>query len=109
MGFNPHIEDVYRLLDVFVLTSRKEALGSSLLDAFIYEVPAVATEAGGIPDLVTEDRGWLCPIGDAQAIADACEWVLRNPRLAQEKVQTAYRWVREEQGRQCVGYGKRAV
>lgn len=98
MGFNPHIEDVYRLLEVFVLTSRKEALGSSLLDAFMYEVPAVATEAGGIPDLVTEDRGWLCPIGDAQAIADACELILRNPQLAREKVHTAYRWVREEHG-----------
>ncbi len=98
MGFNPHIEDAYRLFDVFVLSSRMEALGSSLLDAFLYEVPAVATDAGGIPDIVSAERGWLCPVGDAQAIADACEAVLTDPERTQEKVQAAYRWVREEHG-----------
>lgn len=98
MGFNPHIEDVYRLFDGFVLSSRKEALGTSLLDAFMYEVPAVATAAGGIPSVVTEQRGWLCPVGDAQAIAAACEDILQRPERAQEKVQAAYRWVREAHG-----------
>src|SRR5690625_1174529 len=98
MGFNAHIEDVYRLFDVFVLSSRMEALGSSILDAFIYQVPTVATNAGGIPSLVTAERGWLCPVGDAQAIADACEEILTHPELAQEKVQTAHRWVRQEHG-----------
>lgn len=98
MGFNPHIEDVYRLLDVFVLSSRMEALGSSLLDAFLYEVPTVATDAGGMPDIVSVERGWLCPVGDAQAIADACEAILTHPEQAQEKVQTALRWVRQEHG-----------
>lgn len=98
MGFNPHIEDVYRVLDVFVLSSQMEALGGSLLEAFMYSVPAVATAAGGLPDVVTPDRGWLCPVGDAQAIAAACEKILTQPDLAQEKVQTAYRWVREEHG-----------
>lgn len=98
MGFNSHVEDIYRLLDVFVLTSREEALGSSLLDAFIYEVPTVATAAGGIPSVVTEDRGWLRPVGDASAIALACEDVLNHPEAAQEKVRAAYRWVREEHG-----------
>src|SRR5690625_2036907 len=98
MGFHAHIEDMYRLFDVFVLASRKEALGSSLLDAFIYKVPAVATNTGGIPNLVTEERGWLCPIGDAKAIAKACAQVLQNPELTQEKVEAAYRWVRETHG-----------
>src|SRR5690625_5135010 len=98
MGFNPHIEEAYRLFDVFVLSSRMEALGSSLLDAFLYELPAVATDAGGIPDIVSPERGWLCPVGDAQAIADACEAVLTDLVRSQDKVQADYRWVRDEHG-----------
>jgi len=98
MGFNAHIEDVYRLFDVFVLSSRFEAWSGSVLDAFLYQVPAVATAAGGMPEIVADNRGWLCPIGDAQAIADACADILQRPEVAQEKVQAAYRWVREEHG-----------
>lgn len=98
MGFNSHIEDVYRVLDVFVLSSRMEALGGSVLEAFMYGVPVVATAAGGVTEVVGTERGWLCPIGDAQAIAKACQEVLSRPDVAQEKAQIAYRWVRETHG-----------
>jgi|SRR5690625_2971359 len=98
MGFNPHIEDIYRLLDTFVLSSRYEAWSGSVLDAYLYQVPAVATAAGGMPEIVSADRGWLCPVGDAEAITAACAEILLQPELAQDKVQAAYRWVREEHG-----------
>src|SRR5690606_6612451 len=49
-GFQNGIDDLYRLMDVFVLSSRHEALGTSVLDAFLYAVPVVATDAGGLKE-----------------------------------------------------------
>src|SRR5690606_7991420 len=40
-GFQDNAEDLYRLMDVFVSSSREEALGTSVLDAFLYSVPVV--------------------------------------------------------------------
>src|SRR5699024_4616780 len=49
-GFQSDIEDVYRMMDGFVISSRSEALGSSVLDAFLYRVPVASTDAGGLKE-----------------------------------------------------------
>jgi glycosyltransferase involved in cell wall biosynthesis len=65
IGFKENIEDYYGLLDLFVFPSRAEGLGSSILDAFKFKVPVVATDAGGIPELVKhEETGLLCEAGN---------------------------------------------
>lgn len=65
--------DTDRLLsamDIFVLPSRTEGLGSTILDAFSLEVPVVATRAGGIPDLVEDGRtGRLADVGHPESLA----------------------------------------
>src|SRR5690554_2906678 len=53
-GFHDNVENLYRLMDLFVLSSRYEALGSSALDAFAYGVPVVATRAGGLAELLAD-------------------------------------------------------
>ncbi|MGH9535139.1 MAG: glycosyltransferase [Terriglobales bacterium] len=58
--------------DIFVLPSRQEGLGSSLLLARALRRAVVATSAGGIPELVSSgDDGLLVPPGDAAALAAA--------------------------------------
>ena len=47
-GFRKGVEDFYSVLDVFVMSSEEEALGSSVLDAFLQRVPVVSTDAGGL-------------------------------------------------------------
>ncbi|GAA5090867.1 glycosyltransferase family 4 protein [Paenalcaligenes hermetiae] len=95
MGFEARITDIYRLFHVFVLTSRYEALGSSVLDAFLYAAPVVATRTGGLAELVTEGRGLACEVGDAQAIAEACDRILEDEPLRREMVLTALKWVQQ--------------
>src|SRR5699024_7981926 len=97
-GVNAQIEEVSRSFGVFVWSSRFEAWSGSALGAFLDQGPTVTRDAGGVPDTRTGARGWPAPGGDAQAIADACEEILTHPELAQEKVQTAHRWVRQEHG-----------
>ncbi len=59
-------------LDLFVFPSLKEGLGVALLEAMACGLPVVATRAGGIVDIVDDDRnGLLVPPGDSTSIANA--------------------------------------
>jgi glycosyltransferase involved in cell wall biosynthesis len=59
-------------LDLFIMPSRAEGLGSSALWAMSYGLPVVATRVGGLPEIVIENEtGWLIPPNSAAALADA--------------------------------------
>jgi glycosyltransferase involved in cell wall biosynthesis len=45
--------------DVFVNVSSSEGLPVSIMEAFSYGIPAIATAVGGMPEIVTEDCGVL--------------------------------------------------
>lgn len=69
-GFRKDVRDVLPELSFFLMTSKTEGLGTSILDAFMSDVPVVATAAGGIPELVEHGKtGMLAPVGDADALA----------------------------------------
>lgn len=95
-GFQAGIEDIYRLMDVFVLSSRHEALGTSVLDAFLYKVPVVSTDAGGLSEVLADGRGLLCPVGDHDALAQAMLRLLTTPGLRQQQTDSAYDYVLRE-------------
>lgn len=66
-----------------VLPSWPEGLGRVVLEAFARGRTVVATNAGGIPDIVTDGRdGILVPRGDVQALTDATCRVLEDHELA---------------------------
>ena len=66
-----------------VLPSWPEGLGRVVLEAFARGRGAVATDAGGIPDIVTDDHdGLLVPAGDVAALSAALERVLDDDALA---------------------------
>lgn len=59
-------------LDLFLMPSKSEGLGSSALWAMAYGLPVIATRVGGLPEIVLEDKtGWLVPPGSPPALADA--------------------------------------
>ncbi|MCX5590322.1 glycosyltransferase family 4 protein [Alcaligenes endophyticus] len=101
-GFQEQVQDIYRLLDVFVLSSRHEALGSSVLDAFVYKVPVVATTTGGLPELLGKNRGLACAVGDHMSMATAIERLLNEPSLREQLQHNAYEWVLRTHGVQSM-------
>ncbi|NYT65402.1 glycosyltransferase family 4 protein [Alcaligenaceae bacterium] len=95
-GFHRAIEDIYRLMDVFVLSSKSEALGTSVLDAFLYRVPVVSTDAGGLKESLAQGRGLLCAIGDHEALAASILRLLSDESLRVDMADKAHRYVRSE-------------
>lgn len=71
-----------KALDVFVLPSRQEGMGSVLLEAMACGTPVVASEAGGIPEVVVDGvSGLLAPARDPEALAGRILAVLEDPAL----------------------------
>ncbi len=77
--------------DVFVMSSREEGLGTSILDAMALEVPVVATRAGGIPEILEGGAGLLVPPGDGIELGRAVQRMLEEPGLRQETRSAASR------------------
>lgn len=71
-GFRTDIHAVMSAFDVFALTSVREGLGLSILEAMSTSKPVIATEVGGIREILAgENVGLLCKVNSPQAIADA--------------------------------------
>jgi glycosyltransferase involved in cell wall biosynthesis len=57
--------------DVFVFSSVNEGLPLVILEAMAAGLPIVTTDVGGIPEVLPKESAWLCPPGDAEALAGA--------------------------------------
>ena len=78
-GFRSDVPSVLKGLDLFVMSSITEGLGTSVLDAMAAGLAVVGTRAGGIPESVVEgETGLLAPPGDAPALARAIACLLRD-------------------------------
>ena len=83
--FEGHVADVTARLpemDIFVLPSRKEGNSNAVLEAMAAGLPIVATGVGGTPMQVGEEGApFLCPPGDAPALAEALKRLIDDPAL----------------------------
>ncbi len=79
-GFTEYPGDYLAVMDLFAFPSPDEGLGSSILDAMAYGVPVIASNVGGIPDIVRhEQNGLLIPPRNSRALADAISKLYESP------------------------------
>jgi glycosyltransferase involved in cell wall biosynthesis len=77
--------ELFAACDVFVLPSLEEAFGLVFIEAGAHGKPTVATNIGGIPDIIINDEtGILVPPGDSEALAAAINKMLENPQWADQ-------------------------
>jgi glycosyltransferase involved in cell wall biosynthesis len=86
MGFKSKIGDYLPYFDLFAFPSRNEGLGSTLLDVMDAGVPIIASNVGGIPDIVIDNEtGILVPVNDSSAL-EAAIIRLSNDKPLQAKL-----------------------
>jgi len=96
LGFREDIPRILRSLDLFVLSSYLEGLGSSILDAMACGLPVVATRVGGIPEVVRHgETGLLVPPRRPKSLASAILKLYEDRGLAFRLGRNGYRVVRE--------------
>ncbi len=88
------VQEIYSLiysLDVLVLPSVKEPFGRVLLEAMALKVPVIATNSGGIPEIIEDERnGLLVECGDKMELAEQLERIKDSPNLRQQIINEAY-------------------
>jgi len=88
-GFVTNVNDYIAALDLFLFPSHNEGLGSTLLDAMFCGVAIVASDVGGIPDIIKHNQnGLLFPSGDDEqlykAVMELYENEAKRDALAQQ-------------------------
>jgi glycosyltransferase involved in cell wall biosynthesis len=93
-GFRKDVPRILASGDIFLLTSKEEGLGTSLLDAFLAQIPVVATDAGGIPEIVRHmDTGLLAPVKDSEKLAEHVKLLIADEFLRGLVVKQAHDFV----------------
>ena len=83
------VAEYYRAADVYLHPSRAESFGLAVLEAMACGTPVVASNVGGIPEIVQDGvSGLLVAVGDADALAAAALCVL-NDRDVRERLAAA--------------------
>jgi glycosyltransferase involved in cell wall biosynthesis len=72
LGYLEDLTPFFAALDLYIMPSRAEGLGSSALIAMAHGVPVVAARVGGLPEIVEPGRtGWLVEPRSPRALAEA--------------------------------------
>lgn len=89
-GFQTNVGDWLKAFDIFVFPSFQEGLGSSILDAMAASTPVIASNVGGIPDIVQDEKtGLLVEAGDAAGLLTRIKRLAQDKALAQNLVGNA--------------------
>jgi len=95
-GFRYDSEALTKEFDIFCLPSLSEGLSSAILVAMASSLPVVATQVGGIPELVVDgETGLLVPANDVRQLASALRQVLESQSLRRRMGQAGRRRVEQ--------------
>lgn len=82
LGYRNDIDNILSESDIFVICTKHETLCISLLEAAAFSLPLVATDTGGIPEIVEDGKnGFLIDLCDVTGFADAISKLKENQQL----------------------------
>ena len=99
LGKQDRVAELLPLADLMVMPSQMESFGLAALEAMACRVPTIATQVGGVPELIDNgENGLLYDVGDVEGMAAGAVELLRHPEQL-EAMRTAAR--RTAQTRFC--------
>lgn len=79
LGKQEQMEDILPIADLFLLPSEYESFGLAALEAMAAEVPVIVTNAGGLPEILTNGKaGYMCNVGDVKDMAEKALLILSD-------------------------------
>ena len=91
-GVQDNVVPLLSAADLFLLPSEKESFGLGALEAMACRLPVIATQTGGLPELVAHgETGYLAPVGDVAALADYALKLLSDEALLRQTGEAARR------------------
>jgi glycosyltransferase involved in cell wall biosynthesis len=85
VGWQPDVASIMSTFDLFAFPSINEGMGKALVEAMAAGKPVVASNIGGIRDLVIHGKnGFLVPAGDSAGLASKIIFLMENPSTASE-------------------------
>lgn len=110
LGLRRDVVNVLASLDLFVLPTHQEALGTAFIEAGAAGLPVVATGVDGVPEVVRQGiTGLLVPVGDVAALAAAITTLLADPARRQAMGEAARKTVTSRFSREAMVDGMLAV
>lgn len=92
--------DAMKLLkssSVLAVPSRMESLPTNIKEAFFLKIPVVATNVGGIPELISHNKtGILVPSEDPTKLSTEINKILKDKESSDKMIQNAYEFVTSE-------------
>lgn len=96
LGFQKDIPHIMAASDLFVLPSKKEAFGLVLLEAGIARVPIIASNVGGIPEIIDHEKnGLLVTPENPRKLAESILTIINNNHKRDRYRENAYKKVKE--------------
>lgn len=87
---------LFRSADIFVYPSHHEGMPMAVIEAMACGLPIIATQVGGMPDLVSPGvNGLLVPAGNPDQLANAIQQLVANPQLRNSMQMGSFRLAQE--------------
>jgi N-acetyl-alpha-D-glucosaminyl L-malate synthase BshA len=85
LGKQDNVQEKLAISDLMLLPSQLESFGLAALEAMACQVPSVATNVGGVPEVVDDGKtGILCDVGDVECMAKRAIEVLSDEKRLRE-------------------------
>jgi len=95
--FIPNAVNYFKAFDIFILPSIKEGLPYTIIEAMVAELPIIATNVGGIPEMTENNiNGILIEPKNPDIIGEKILYIINNPKEAKQMAQKAKQKAEQE-------------
>ena len=96
LGYRTDIDNILSGSDIFIICTKHETLCISLQEAGIHKLPLIATNVGGIPEIIDDSCGLLVENGDVEGFVQAINILIDNPELRKKMGDSACQKITEK-------------
>lgn len=92
LGKQDAVEEILSVSDLFLMPSESESFGLAALEAMACKVPAITTNAGGLPELNVDGFcGYMSDVGDVEAMAANAISILKDDDTLKQFKENAFK------------------